>query len=255
MRLKVRFVLAVNAVIIAYIAAFFFIDEYRLRSVYSEAVGPSAEAGIHVRGIAERVYRDLADLVHDKETRQRIRADLRGMAYDLQPQGVLEVRLADSIQSPVVIASMTGESERRAEEKGREEMLVVSRKERQQLNAALQKPNVGFVVNLHKHRGEWVMRVLIPHTWYREKAAGGASDLIEEIGLIEIFLAAGQIRKTGLKYRLMHMLFALLLALSLTALISATTDRIVLRPLDRLTEMIRRAEAGKPSLERNISSK
>lgn len=252
MRLKSRFVLAVNAAVLAATTIFFFVDDYRLRRVYSEAV-KSAEAGIYVRGLAERVLRSIANLVHGDELIERVQTDLRGMSQELIGQGVKEIRLADSLNDrPRVFASMTGESERRSRESGKDDTLAVSGQERKQLDAALEK-DVGFVVNLHRLEGEWTIRILIPYRWYTESPSGGDSTArrrdIEKLGLIEILLSAERMPTTLLHYRLIHLLFVLLLGLSLTALINFTTDIIVLQPLARLTEMIQRAETGDPPLE------
>ena len=249
MRLKSRFILAVNAVIFAATAVFFFVDDYRIRTFYSEAIRQSAEAGIFVRGIAERVHRDIQDLVHGEERLRRVRSDLQGMSHDLSPQGAIEIRLTDSRNPPRVIASMTGESERRAEESGRDETLRISRQEQRQLEEVSRKPEGGFIVNMGRYDGQWGIRLLMPYTYTSRVEAAGPNApmrLIEEKGLIEMILEAEQIPRTLLNYRLLHLLFVALLAVSLTALISVTTDRIVLQPLNRLTEMIRRAETGEP---------
>ncbi|MDE0019861.1 MAG: ATP-binding protein [Candidatus Poribacteria bacterium] len=253
MRLKSRFVLAVNAAILAATTVFFFVDDYRLRSVYSEAIRQSAEAGIYVRGIAEQVHKSIANLVHGEELIERVQTDLRGDSKELMEQGVMEIRLADSLDRPRVFASMTGESELRSIELGQDDMLAVSQQERVQLNAALKKEDVGFVVNLHRHKGEWAIRIMIPYKWYSESPARGDSTArrseIEKWGLIEILLSAEHMPITLLHDRLIHLLFVLLLGLSLTALINFTTDRIVLQPLALLTAMIQRAERGDPPLE------
>ena len=255
MRLKFRFVLAVNAAVLAAATIFFFVDDYRLRRVYSEAI-QSAEAGIYVRGLAERIHRSIANLVHGDELIERVQTDLRGMSKELTGQGVKEIRLADSLnERPRVFASMTGESERRSRESGKDDTLAVSGQERKQLDSALEK-DVGFVVNLHRHEGDWTIRIMIPYRWYTESPSGGdpvesmeRRSEIEKLGLIEILLSAERMPTTLLHYRLIHLLFVLLLGLSLTALINFTTDIIVLQPLARLTEMIQRAESGEPPLE------
>ncbi|MBT5532891.1 HAMP domain-containing protein, partial [Candidatus Poribacteria bacterium] len=262
MLLKSRYIVVVNLVILTTMAAFFLVDDFRLRKSHIDATVQGAVAGVRARGIADTVARDIGDLVHPDETLSTVRREFRGMAKDPALQrDVLDVRLALSLKVPKVFASFSGEAEELERMTGRGTFLTLSDEELSEIDTiitglgVIDSFGVGqvsqMVIRLVPYRGSWATRILIPYAWavhpVQEEDAATANEVVNavtDVGLIEIVLDSGGVAGYWRDYRLVHLLFIVLMAITLTFFIDMTTDRMVLRPLERLTDIITRAERG-----------
>ncbi|MAF12003.1 hypothetical protein CMK11_16290 [Candidatus Poribacteria bacterium] len=257
MLLTSRYIIVVNLVIVTTMAGFLFVNDVRLRRSHTEAALQGTETGVRAAGIAEAVTKEVIDLVHAEETVERVRSELRGMAGDpALGDDVLDIRLSVSLAVPKVIASLSGESEDLRAMTGRDTLLQLDDHEVAEINLIVDGLAIidafgvgqvsGMVIRLIPYRGTWATRVLIPYPWAVGPSQDGDPGVNEvlQVGLIEILLDSSNVPEYWRDFRLVHLLFIVLTAITLTFFIDMTTDRMVLRPLERLADIIRRADRG-----------
>jgi signal transduction histidine kinase len=257
MLLRSRYIVFVNVVILVAMAAFFLVNDRRLRRSHIDATVEATSVGVRARGIADTVAKEIVTIVHLDEYVDTVRAELQAMASD-QALGadVLDIRLTISLDPPVVIASLSGEPEDLMQWTGRRTLLELDAAETAEINTIVAALGIidsyrvgvgsGMVIGLGPYRDTWATRILIPYAWDIGAAQDGDPGInqITEVGLIEILLDSEKVPAYWRDFRNAHLLIIGLMAVALTLFIDMTTDRMVLRPLQRLTDIIRRAERG-----------
>jgi signal transduction histidine kinase len=262
MLLRSRYIIVVNLVIVTTMTAFFLVSDVRLKKSHIDATLEGTVAGARARDIAETVAREITSLVHEREEIQTVREELGSMARNAAlGENLLDMRLTLSLDDPKVIASVRGHSETLHRMTGRATLLEVSREEAVEVRAIvdsfemIDEYGLGrsrkMVIRLVRYQDTWATRILIPYAWRVRPAVTGslattsqAVNEITDVGLIEILLDSGSVAVYWREYRLVQLFFILLMAITLTLFIDMTTGRMVLRPLERLTRIIRRAEEG-----------
>ncbi|MDA1191864.1 MAG: ATP-binding protein [Candidatus Poribacteria bacterium] len=254
MNLKSRYILIVNLVILTTMVVFFFVDDYRLRRTHIDAVIHGTAVGVEVKRLADQIQPEVQDTItatefSTKENLNRLRQHLSDYDAQFRKAHVIDVRIIRSISDPEVIMSYSGTVERLFDHSGARTTLELSEPERRQLAAIIanyKSDQSGMVINMAPHRGVWATRLLIPYNWYANPSMTdpGTGGYTVAVGLIEILFDSSEISGYWKSFRLIHLLFIVLFIGSLTFLIEITTDRMVLRPLERLTGIIRRAEQG-----------
>ncbi len=239
MRLNSRYILVVNAVILTAMTAFFVIDDIRMRRSHIEAVSAGTVAGVRAREIADRVVREVQEVVSPARLVEDVRRDVHAMRNDAGLEGVLDVRVTVSVDEPKVIASLMETAEGTT--------LELGQRESEQLRTILTQyggPPSGIIVGMRRYRDVWSTRLIIPYTWDALPTGEGGDTYAVSVGLIEILIDSDYLPHYWESFRIQHLLFVVLLAATLTAIIDVTTDRIVRRPLRRLTEIIHRGKRG-----------
>lgn len=257
MLLRSRYILIVNLVILTSMAALLLVNDRRLRTSYVDATVQGAAAGVRARGIAETVAKEIDTLVHPGEYLRSVRRELRGMAKNpALGDDVLDIRLTLSLDVPKVVASLTGAAEDLETMTGRVTLQHLDADEAAEIDAIVARLGVidsyglgqirSMVIRLVPYGDTWATRVLIPYSWGVSASRDGDPTVNEvtHVGLIEILLDASNVPKYWRDFRMVHLLFIVAMAITLTVFIDMTTDRMVLRPLERLTDIIRRAERG-----------
>jgi signal transduction histidine kinase len=246
MQLKTRYILLVNVVILIATAVFFVADDYRLRTSHIEATTRGTAAGIRARKIVDRITAEIQSLMDPATQTDRIREELRTLPDYPDVEGVMDVKVTFSLAEPKVVASMTGEAEGT--------MLRLNARERELLAPLTQRYVAGrsnIVVGMQRHKGLWATRVIAPYIVDADVRQGLDTTVGEAgrqytvaVGLIEVLLDSRELPAYWRSFRLLNLGFLLLLAFVLTVFVDMATDRMVLRPLERLTQIVRRAEKG-----------
>jgi len=244
MQLKSRYILLVNVVILITMTLFFVFDDYRLQQSHLEAVQRGTWAGVRARPILDRIREDVISLVDPSKNVEQLRRELQMMRNYPEMKDVLEVRLTVSIEQPRIIASLTGESIGG--------YLTLSPEDWKTLRSGNGNLSGGsnLVVGMRRYHDVWVTRVITPYYWYaevdtheNEGASAGPSYRLAA-GLIEVLMDSSQVAELWQSFRLAHLLYVFIFAITVTVFVDMATNRMVLRPLETLTEIIRRAQAG-----------
>ncbi|GIX07515.1 MAG: hypothetical protein KatS3mg115_1918 [Candidatus Poribacteria bacterium] len=248
MALKLRYVLIINAVILTVMGVFFLLDDYRLRRSHIAIAREGTAAGIRAREIAGRILVDVQDFMTPERYISEIRHRLQDLGNESEFQDVLDVRVSLWIDQPAIIASLSGDAEAYAQRHGELAQIELSKQDRARLEEVLRNyggDTAGIVVGMQPYRGTWATRLLLPFTWDASVPENGSDrGYTMAVGLIEIFFDSSELPGYWESFRRSHLLFLVLFVAVLTLLIEVTTDRMVLRPLEQLTEIIRRAERG-----------
>ncbi|MBM3215100.1 HAMP domain-containing protein [Candidatus Poribacteria bacterium] len=244
MQLKSRYILIVNLVILVTMTIFFVLDDYRMQGSHLEAVQRGTTDGVLARPILERIRDDVQSLISPDKQIEQLRMELRTMRDLPEMRDVLEVRLTLSIEQPKVIASLTGESEGTFLTLSQQDWAILT-----QYTQSSQGETARIVAGMQRYRGKWATRLVTPYTWWAEVAIpdGQQSDAPEyylAAGLIEVLLDSSEVASYWQSFRLIHLLYVLVFALTVTVFVDMATNRMVLRPLERLADIVRRGEEG-----------
>jgi signal transduction histidine kinase len=245
MQLKSRYILLVNLVILITMTLFFVFDDYRLQRSHLDAVQRGTWDGVRARPILDRIREDVISLVDPSKNVEQLRHELRTMRNFPEMKDVLEVRLTVSIEQPRIIASLTGENIGG--------FLTLSPEDWRTLRGGGNGNIPGgssIIVGMRRYHNVWVTRVITPYYWYaevdtheNEGASAGPSYRLAA-GLIEVLMDSSQVAELWQSFRLAHLLYVFVFAITVTVFVDMATNRMVLRPLEMLTDIIRRAQAG-----------
>lgn len=244
MQLKSRYILLVNLVILVMMTLFFVLDDYRLQRSHLEAVQQGTWDGIRARPILDRIREDVISLVDPTKNVEQLRRELSAMRNFPEMKDVLEVRLTVSIEQPRIIASLTGENIGG--------FLTLTPEDWKTLRGGNGHFDGGsnIVVGTRRYRDVWVTRLIAPYYWYAEvdtheseRTSTGPSYRLAS-GLIEVLIDSSQVSHLWQSFRLAHLLYVFVFAITVTIFVDMATNRMVLRPLEVLTDIIRRAEKG-----------
>lgn len=236
MRLQWKYMLIINICILFVIGAFFVIDDFLARHDRRIAHINDLARGFKLNEAGSIVKQSILDQIQyaNAFNPEKIEEELKRLKEErLEMTDVVDINVSYG-DSNLIAASLTHKKE--------EESLYinVNKKEFKELKEG----NI-HIYGLGKYQGKSVTEIIVPYNYiiYHNDKEFNAN------GLIQILFKTPEVPKQFYNLRIRHLIYVIILGILLTFIVNITTDRIVIRPLEKLMSIIRRASQGKFDME------
>jgi len=242
MRLQLKYTLIINICILLIIVTFFVIDDFLARHERKVSHINDLARGAIIRNVATLVKEIVEAQVYinyrsEKEENEgfpskQIEIELKKLKKEnLEMKDIVDINVSygDSNQ---ISASLT--------DKKNEGPFYINLNEKD-IKKIIQEGNI-YIYGLGKYHEKSVTEIIVPYHYFEN-----SEDRIS--GLIQILLATPEVPKYFHNLRIRRLIYIIILGLLFTFIVNILTDRIVIRPLEKLMKTIRDASEGKFDLK------
>lgn len=233
MRLQWKYVLIINLCILFVIVTFFVIDDFLARRERRNTHINDLARGIKIHNIANLVKGKVEGQIYINYRSiqgfpsKQIGMELKRLKEENpEMKDIVDINVSYGANNQIS-ASLT--------DKGKEgpSYINVNKKEVKKI----QEGNI-HIYGLVRYHGKSVTEIIVPYHYFKN-----TEDSIS--GLIQILLATPEVPEYFHDLRIRRLIYVIILGLLLTFIVNTLTDRIVIRPLEKLMTIIKNASEGK----------